>query len=154
MKVYLSSLKKLYHEFLLIKNFFNSNPAESTNITNFESAGLLSHFNCCNVMSKAGCANFEFHNIVSNDAPAARFNSSKTNILELMGFIMKANGSRYACLPWFLKQYIQLYNSQIQQMMDDYCRHKENNFATIGYSIIMLSTEEFQQSDSHEIVLL
>ena len=58
MEIYSSSLKKMYHEFLLITYFFNSNPTESTNITNLELAGLLSHFSCCNVMAKAGCANF------------------------------------------------------------------------------------------------
>ena len=113
MNNFFPTLKKPYYEFLLTKYFYRGNPAESTNITNLTSAGLVSHFSCCHVMAKSGCTNFEFHNIVSNHAPAARFNNSTTNISELMGFIMKSIGSRYDILPQFLKQTIHLYNSQI-----------------------------------------
>ena len=34
-------------------------------------------------------------------------------------------------------------------MMDNYQWHGGNNFTTIGYSIKILSTEEFHQSDSN-----
>ena len=34
-------------------------------------------------------------------------------------------------------------------MMHDYCQCRENKLTPIGYSIMLSTTEEFQQSDSH-----
>lgn len=84
MNTFFQTLNKMYYEFLLTKYFFWGNPVESTNVTNLTLTGLVSHFNCCKVMAKSGCANFAFHNTVSINAPTARFNNFKTKILELM----------------------------------------------------------------------
>ena len=119
-----------------------------------DAAGLFNHFSCANVMAKTGCAKFEFHKIVSKPAPAPRFNNSTTNISELIGFIMKSNGSRWATLPQFLKQCIRLYNSQIKQMTHNYYRCKKYKLTSIGFSIVFSATEEFHQTYSHSFKLI
>ena len=86
-------------------------------------------------MENSDCTNFIFHNIVSKNVPAARFNNSTTNISELMGFIMKSNGSWYANMPQFVKQCIQLYNSHknnILELMEFIMKSNGSQYANVS----------------------
>ena len=138
-------LKPVYYEFLLTKHCFCHNPEENIDIKKMGALGVCRQLIYAYRMVKTGCEKFEFHKIISEPTPAPRFNNSTTNILELMAWIMKSNGSRWSTVPQFVRQCIHLYNFQIRQMIDDYDRYTNCALTSIGYSIIYSHTIEYHK---------
>ena len=141
---YLLLLEPMYYEFLLTKYFFCPNPDENNiDITTMNTQSLMDRRDMANSMARAGLEKFEFHKIISQPNPAPRFNNSSTNVSELIAWIMKSNGSRWDTIPQFVRQCIHVYNSQIQQMIDDYYLYRNLKLTSIGYSIRFTHTTEF-----------
>ena len=58
---------------------------------------------------------------------------------------MKSNGSWWDTIPQFVRQCIHMYNSQIQQMIDNYHQYRHLSLTSIGYSMRFMHTQEIQQ---------
>ena len=87
--------KKSYVDFILTRDFFKRiNKDDDTDIYKMSGQDSFKLFLSC--LEKAAdyyVTNFKFQNIVSDNSPAPRYNTATTNISELMGFIVKANGA-------------------------------------------------------------
>ena len=113
------------------------------------------HFRMAHGVARRGVETFEFHNITSNtNTPAPRFINSSTNILELIAWIMKSNGSCWLIIPQFVRQCIHLYNYQIQQMKQDYLWFHQLGLTSIGYNIMWSHTREFQKIEVPTFTLI
>ena len=119
-----------------------------------DTKGVENHLHMAKRVAQRGFETFEFHNIISNTTPAPRFNNSSTNILELIAWIMKSNGSRWCTVPQFVRQYIHLYNYPILQMKQDYLWFQNLTLTSIGYSIMRSHTTELQKIDVPTFTLM
>ena len=118
---YLLLLEPMHYEFLYIKYFFCPHADEKfIDITTLNKQDWKDRRDCAINMARGEFNKFDFHMIISQPAPAPRFNNSSTNISELFGWIMKSNGFRWDTIPQFVRQCIHVYNLQIQQMIDNY----------------------------------
>ena len=62
---------------------------------------------------------------------------------------MKANGARFNNPPVFFKMAIQVYTNQVEQLINDFRRHKNHQLTTIGYTIKMNASGYDNRSSSN-----